>query len=83
LDNYTPETGEEEDPSDEELEEEERFLNAILKTRVMDETHRFLFNEGKAPREKEEFKDMLREIWFENYSRSANEELIYKFFVLQ
>jgi hypothetical protein len=74
LDNYTPETGEEENLDEEELKEQDRFLNAILKTKVIEEAQKFLVQEGKAPKSKEEFKEMLSDIWFEFYSRSVQEE---------
>jgi hypothetical protein len=75
FDNYEPDT---ETPEYEDLEEDaeqRRFLNACMKTPLMKEAHRFLVNEGKAPEDENEFKEMLHDIWFEFYSRTPDERL--------
>ena len=41
----------------------------------MKEAHRFLIDEGKAPEDEKEFKEMLHDIWFEFYSRTPDERL--------
>ncbi len=74
FDNYSAETGIDEDVTDEEIREERQFINACMNTRLMREAHRFLVDEGKAPEDVNEFKDFLIDIWFDFYSRSADEE---------
>lgn len=73
FNNYTPDTDETENETYEEDNEQKRFLNACMKTPLMKETHQFLVQEGKAPDDEEEFKNMLEEIWFEFYSRTPDE----------
>ena len=74
FDNYNADVGEAEELTDEEVREEYRFINACMNTAVMQEAHRFLVQEGKAPEDVNDFRQMLIDIWFEFYSRSASEE---------
>ncbi len=80
FDNYSSETGVNEELTDQEIREERRFIDACMNTRLMQECHRFLVDEEKAPGDDKEFKDFLIDIWFDFYSRSADEE--YSMFLL-
>ena len=73
LDNYEPETGVDEELTDQEIREENRFLDACLNTQVMREAHKFLVREGKCGDDYQDFKELLYLIWFDGYSRSAAE----------
>lgn len=55
----------------EERQENEEFLNAILKTNVMKETHQYLVSKNVAPADKRMFKDMLHDIWFRLFKRAG------------
>ena len=74
LDNYTPETGAEEEETYEEVLMQNKFIDACLDTPLMQETHRFLVEQGKVSEDETEFKRELMEIWFQFYSRSQAEE---------
>lgn len=76
MDNYEPDPKKEEHENDDERSEQRQFLNACLDTPLMKEAHRFLVNEGKAPEDDKEFKEMLHDIWFKFYSRSPDERLL-------
>lgn len=69
-----------EEEEDEEIAENDRFVNSCLNTNLMKEAHRFLVEEGKAPEDTFSFKEMLREIWFDFYSRrekTSDEKFVY------
>lgn len=40
------------------------FLNAVMETKVMQRTNEFLSTWGFAPKDREQFKAMLFEMWF-------------------
>jgi hypothetical protein len=46
LDNYVSETDIQEELTEEDVQEEIDFVNAIYDTKVMKETHRFLIDQG-------------------------------------
>lgn len=71
LNNYSASTSKEEVLTNEELKEDAAFINAIMNTQLMQYAHEFLFQEEKAPEDINDFKQLLYEIWFEFYSRSA------------
>lgn len=73
FNNYTPDTDQPEYESQEEDNEQKQFLNACMNTPVMQAAHQFLIQEGKAPEDQWEFRNMLEEIWFEFYSRTPDE----------
>jgi poly(U)-specific endoribonuclease len=75
FDNYRSRTGESEELTDDELREEHRFIDACMNTAVMQEAHQFLIGEGKVSEDIDDFKQQLFEIWFEFYSRSADENV--------
>ena len=72
FDNYSSQVGVAEVLTDDEVREENTFLSACMSTKLMHEAHRFLVLEGKAPKEKNQFKQMLRDIWFRFYSRTSD-----------
>ncbi|XP_063277004.1 uridylate-specific endoribonuclease [Prinia subflava] len=72
LDNYQRATGSEEEVTAEELREQERFLQEVMKTELMKELFIFLQGKGRFGSE-HEFVQELREIWFGLYSRGAGE----------
>lgn len=71
LDNYSAEVGEDEEVLDEEREEIDNFLHAILQTAPMQFCHKYLAaNKDDIPSDRSEFKALLHNIWFELYHRS-------------
>lgn len=76
LDNYELDPNKQEHEGANEISEQRQFLNACLDTPLMKEAHRFLVNEGKAPEDDNEFKELLHDIWFKFYSRSPDERLL-------
>merc|ERR1711962_341693 len=71
LNNYDPNVQVKEVVSNKEKQEETNFLNAIMKTSVMQETENFLTSRGKITRP---LKDILKEIWFTQYRRAGRIE---------
>ncbi|KAL7828059.1 hypothetical protein AOLI_G00312110 [Acnodon oligacanthus] len=72
LDNYEMSTGVAEKVTNEELEENDLFLDAILKTEVMKRTHRYLVSKGQASSDIAQFKKQLFDIWFKLYNRDRS-----------
>lgn len=70
LDNYNHRVGQSEDRLQAEKNEENEFLDAILSTTVMAKTHDFLKRKGLVSSAKAGFKNKLREMWFNTYTRS-------------
>lgn len=77
LNNYSAFTGETEDVTEQELQENRAFLNEIMKTAPMKYCHQYCIAKnvtykGEEISESEsEFKRILNSIWFELYSRSG------------
>ncbi|XP_077991554.1 uridylate-specific endoribonuclease B-like [Glandiceps talaboti] len=71
LDNYYPHTGQSEDITSEELLEEDIFLDEIMTTYPMRKAHEYLVDKGLASPDEKTFKDDLKKIWFEMYTRSS------------
>ena len=69
MDNYSAETGEQEEMTEEEIEEQWAFLDAICETEVMKYTHQWLVNKELAPEDMDDFKEALNNIWFNMYGR--------------
>ncbi|XP_028810097.1 poly(U)-specific endoribonuclease-C isoform X2 [Denticeps clupeoides] len=69
LDNYEMSTGVAETITPEELQENQHFLDAILKTAVMKTTHRYLASKKLSPSDPLQFKKQLFDIWFRMYQR--------------
>lgn len=51
--------------------EENNFLDKILSTPIMQHTRNFLIENNKLGKDPKEFKDLLRLIWFNMYSRGG------------
>ena len=77
LNNYAAHTGEEEGVSQRELNEQGAFLDAIMKTEPMKYLREYCVAKkahylGREVTDDEsDFKDVLRQIWFDMYSRSG------------
>ena len=76
LDNYEAETGNAEEVSEEEFQENVRFINLIMETPVMMRAHEYLVEEGKAPEELDDFKRLLYKIWFKLYRRQREDRSV-------
>lgn len=70
MDNYSSETGEQEEMTEDEIEEQWAFLDAICDTEVMKYTHQWLVSKELAPEDMDDFKEALNNIWFNMYGRS-------------
>ena len=77
LNNYSAHTGEEEDVTEEELQENRAFLNEVMKTAPMKYCHQYCVAKGITYRGNEisdnesQFKQVLNSLWFDMYSRSG------------
>ena len=77
LNNYSAHTGEKEDVTEEELQENRAFLNEVMKTAPMKYCHRYCVAKGISYRGNEisdsesQFKQVLNSLWFDMYSRSG------------
>ncbi|XP_044264435.1 poly(U)-specific endoribonuclease homolog isoform X2 [Tribolium madens] len=70
-DNYIVESNMNEYSSPQEKNEENSLLDTILTTPVMQETRNFLIETNKIGRDPNEFRKILREIWFDMYARGG------------
>ncbi|XP_002739117.3 uridylate-specific endoribonuclease B-like [Saccoglossus kowalevskii] len=70
LDNYEQETGLAEEVTPEEFKENWKFINAIMKTNVMQLAHKILVSKDKAVDDVGAFKEQLYEMWFHLYRRT-------------
>jgi poly(U)-specific endoribonuclease len=70
MDNYERETGVPESVTPEEERENWAFLDAIMHTRPMKEAHQYLVSKGKSPKNEQDFKRQLYDIWFRLYRRT-------------
>ncbi|XP_072856910.2 poly(U)-specific endoribonuclease-A isoform X1 [Pogona vitticeps] len=71
LDNYETSTGIAELVTPEETAENNRFLDAVLKTHVMELAHQYLVGKKWTKPELKNFKSQLWDIWFHLYSREG------------
>jgi len=69
YENYLPDTLKVEDHTTAEQTEERQFLDEVMKTRVMEETYSFLKQQKYFKGTKQEFRNLLNELWFSVYSR--------------
>ncbi|GJQ76322.1 hypothetical protein Trydic_g2045 [Trypoxylus dichotomus] len=67
--NYILETNVNEHVSAQEKMEENALLDSLLSTSIMQYTRNFLIQKGAIPKDPKLFKDKLKEIWFNMYSR--------------
>ena len=73
LDNYEMESGIAETYTFEEKQETVEFIDAIMDTDVMKETHKFLVSKGKAPEKVGDFKWKLLNLWFKLVRRTKGD----------
>ncbi|KFP73557.1 Poly(U)-specific endoribonuclease, partial [Apaloderma vittatum] len=73
LDNYETSTGVPEVVTPEEIAENNRFLDAILATKVMKVAHEFLIKKKLAKPNLADFKHQLYIIWFQLYAREEGD----------
>lgn len=71
LDNYNKNIGQADELTPAELDEIDNFLNAIIPTQVMQLAYGYLFDNGVVGNV-ENFKGVLRELWFNLYPRSSS-----------
>nr|XP_057918155.1 uridylate-specific endoribonuclease C-like [Doryrhamphus excisus] len=72
LDNYEMSTGVTETVTSEELQENHKFLDAILETQVMKCAHQYLVKKSQSPSDVTHFKRQLYDIWFRLYHRDRS-----------
>ncbi|KAF5299099.1 hypothetical protein FQR65_LT09457 [Abscondita terminalis] len=70
-DNYIVNVNQNEQVTSSEQQEEDDLLNEFLNTEVMEYTRKFLVEKGGISDDPNEFKRVLKEIWFTLYSRSS------------
>jgi len=80
LDNYESDTRKPETVTANEEQENNHFLDVVMKTQVMQLAHEFLVSRGKAPVGVAEFKQLLYSIWFKLYKRRHGDRLVYSRF---
>lgn len=68
-DNYVLDTTRGEEYTNQEMVEENDFLNSVVATPVMQMTRSYLIKKGKIGSDPEALKDKLHEIWFSLYPR--------------
>lgn len=71
LDNYEMDPSVHEDVSNQEITENYRFLDEVLKTPAMKLVHDYLKRKGKASFSISQFKSELYDLWFKKYYRSS------------
>ncbi|XP_033727514.1 poly(U)-specific endoribonuclease-like [Pecten maximus] len=71
LDNFDKNTAHSEHTTSAETAEIDRFITAVMQTSVMTETYRFLHEKGYTT-STTDFRNMLKSLWFTQYSRSGN-----------
>ncbi|KAF2897264.1 hypothetical protein ILUMI_08904 [Ignelater luminosus] len=69
--NYILQSNVNEHVSPQEREEENNLLDALLSTSVMQQTRNFLINKGAIGKDPQHFRNILKEIWFNMYSRGG------------
>ncbi|VDN09448.1 unnamed protein product [Dibothriocephalus latus] len=69
LDNYKAEVGVSEQETPNEKQEQEIFLNSLMKSPIIKEVHKYLVSIRLAPRTPRDFKELLRKLWFTPYRR--------------
>jgi len=76
LDNYESEVDKPEVVTPEEELENWKFIDAIMETEVMKETHRFLVAQRRASADVHQFKQQLYDIWFRLYKRTLEDRAV-------
>ncbi|KAJ1272082.1 hypothetical protein BS78_06G175500 [Paspalum vaginatum] len=72
LDNYNPHQGYKEVVTQQDKHEEEAFIEEIARTAPIKFLHRYLVQKGVVSQDYEDFKRMLRSLWFDLYGRGGN-----------
>ena len=67
--NYNNDIGVKEDRTRAERKEEDEFLDEVMKSKVMKETVQFLKNNKIFTKSEKDFRNLLKELWFDVYSR--------------
>ena len=70
---FSSETGKQENITEEEVDEQWAFIDAICETQVMQFTHQWLVERELGPESMDDFKECLNDIWFNMYGRSYQE----------
>ncbi|XP_069106452.1 uridylate-specific endoribonuclease-like [Argopecten irradians] len=70
LDNFDKNTAHSEHTTSTETAEIDRFITEVMRTSVMTETYQFLHGKGYTT-STSDFRDMLKSLWFTQYSRSG------------
>nr|CAX69961.1 placental protein 11 related [Schistosoma japonicum] len=71
LDNYNPKVGVTEIVTQQQQNEENEFINELLKTSIMKMTHTFLVEKQKLSGDINDFGKYLKELWFRRYQRRS------------
>ncbi|XP_041357100.1 poly(U)-specific endoribonuclease-B-like isoform X2 [Gigantopelta aegis] len=71
LDNYELEIGTIENVTFEEKKENWAFLDAIMETPVMQETHKYLVSKADVSEDESDFKKLLHDIWFRMFRKKG------------
>lgn len=69
FDNYNRVEGQAENITQQEIEENNQFLDLVLASHAMKQVHALLVKKGKAHSDETEFKNKLYELWFGPYGR--------------
>ncbi|KAH8850209.1 Poly(U)-specific endoribonuclease-A [Schistosoma japonicum] len=71
LDNYNPKVGVTEIVTQQQQNEEDEFINELLKTTIMKMTHQFLVKKQNLSEDINDFGKYLKALWFERYQRKS------------
>lgn len=71
LDNYNPDQGSKEVVTSQEKQEQEAFIEEISRTAPIKYLHKYLAAKGTVSESYQEFKRMMRSLWFDLYGRGG------------
>ncbi|XP_041372098.1 poly(U)-specific endoribonuclease-like [Gigantopelta aegis] len=71
LDNYESTIGQAEDLTSQEWGEIDAFLDTVMASGVMQEAFKYLHENGHVPNDAAQFREKLKEMWFNLYPRSS------------
>ncbi|CAH8827062.1 unnamed protein product [Trichobilharzia szidati] len=71
LDNYCPQVGITENVTEEEIKEEDEFIEEIMKTKIMKMTYEYLLEKQKISGDMDSFKELFKNLWFKKYTRKS------------
>ncbi|EPS66407.1 hypothetical protein M569_08370, partial [Genlisea aurea] len=74
LDNYNPHEGYKENVTDEERHEQAAFVEEVSRTAPIQYLHKYLLAKGLASENHQEFKEMLKSLWFDLYARGGRSD---------